>query len=108
PLRLAFGTAAAFASARSVRTAPECDRARRLRCCGSCSLLSTGLLLALLSTLTFAFVFAWLLVCLVATASFSESAPRLSRCLHHHEPGAREARRAATKREAVDTHSNAP
>ena len=36
-----------------------------------------------------ALVFARLLVCLVAIASFSKSAPRLSRCLHHHEPGAR-------------------
>jgi hypothetical protein len=58
------------------------------------------------STFGSGLVFACLLVCL-AMASLSNSAPRLSRCLHHHEPGAREARRAATKREAVDTHSNA-
>jgi len=38
---------------------------------------------------TFAAVFglACLLVGLVAMASFSISAPRLSRCLHHHKPG---------------------
>ena len=41
------------------------------------------------SPLTFAsaLVFACLLVCLVAMASFSVSAPRLWRCLHRHKPG---------------------
>ena len=39
------------------------------------------------------------------SACSAESAPRLSRCLHHHEPGARETRRAATNGEAIDTHT---
>ena len=54
-----------------------------------------------------AFVFACLLVCLVAMASFSISAPRLSRCLHHHKPGGCGQAGAATKKEVVNTHSNA-
>jgi len=43
--------------------------------------------MTLVSTFVAAFVFACLLVCLVAMASFSISATRLSRCLHHHKPG---------------------
>ena len=54
-----------------------------------------------------AFVFAGLLVCLVAMASFSISAPRLSRCLHHHKPGGLRPGGEATKKEAVYTDSNA-
>jgi len=63
--------------------------------------------MTLASTFAAAFVFACLLVCLVAMASFSISAPRLSRCLHHHKPGAWRPGEAATKKEAVNTHSNA-
>jgi len=58
------------------------------------------------STLASVLVFACLLICLVAMTSFSISAPRLSRCLHRHKPGDW-ARRAATQKEAVNTHSNA-
>ena len=90
-----------------MRAVLERNRARRFRCCGSCPLSATDLVLAPVSTFASAFVFAFALVRLVAVASLSKSAPRLSRCLHHHEPGAREARRAAAKQEAVDAHSNA-
>src|SRR3984893_6334817 len=97
PLRLAFGIAAAFAAARSVRAAPDCDSARRLPRWGSCSLLATAFLVVPVSTFGSGLVFACLLVCL-AMASLSNSAPRLSRCLHHHEPGARRPGGAATSR----------
>ena len=63
--------------------------------------------MTLVSTFAVAFVFACLLVCLVAMASISISAPRLSRCLHHHKPGGCGQAGAATKKEVVNTHSNA-
>jgi hypothetical protein len=62
--------------------------------------------MTLVSTFAAALVFACLLVCLVAMASFSISAPRLSRCLHRHKPGGG-ARRGGDQEEAVNTHSNA-
>jgi hypothetical protein len=96
-LRLAVGSAALVAPARSVPAATECDRTRRLPRFGSCSLLGTGVFVAPVSTFASAFVFARLLVCL-AMASLSKSAPRLSRCLHHLKPGARRPGGAATSR----------
>jgi hypothetical protein len=54
------------------------------------------------STFVSALAFACLLVCLVAMAVFSTSAPRRSRCLHHHKPGAW-ARRAATEEKRRST-----
>jgi hypothetical protein len=68
--------------------------------------LAPDLLVLSVSTFASAFLFACLLVFPVAMASFSKSAPRLSRCLDHHKPGARPGR-AATKEEAVNTDSNA-
>src|SRR5262249_40043430 len=53
------------------------------------SLLVFGFFVPPVSAFASALVFACLLVCLIAIASFSKSAPRLSRCLHHHEPSAR-------------------
>ena len=97
PLRVAVGSAAPVAPARLVRAATECDRARRLPRCGSCSPLGAGPFVTPVSTFASAFVFARLLVCL-AMASLSKSAPRLSRCLHHLKPGARWPGGAATSR----------
>jgi len=89
------------------RAAAERDRTRGLRRSGLRSPLPTGLLMTPISTLTSVLAFACLLVCLMAMASFSISAPRLSRCLHHHKPGDWGPGGAATQEEAVNTHSNA-
>ena len=59
------------------------------------------------STFASALVVACLLVWLAAMALLSKSAPRLSRCLHHHKPGGCGQAGAATKKEVVNTHSNA-
>src|SRR6516162_9221900 len=79
---------AAVASAGPLRAAAARDRVRRLRRFGWRSLLRSGLLVTLGSTVASVLLFTGLLVCLVAMASFSISASRLSRCLHHHKPGA--------------------
>src|SRR5207244_9608243 len=84
-----FGVAAAVALARLARAAAERDRTRGLRRCGSRSLWASGLFMAPVSIVAPALLFACLLGCPVAMASFSKSAPRLSRCLHHHNPSAR-------------------
>jgi hypothetical protein len=67
--------------------AAERDRTRGLRRFGSGLLLPTGWFVTRVSTFASTLVFVGSLGCLVAMASFSISAPRLSRCLHHHEPG---------------------
>src|SRR6516162_2485964 len=78
---------AAVASTRPLRAAAARDRVRRLRRFDWRSLLRSGLFVTLGSTVASVLLVNGLLVCLVAMASFSISAPRLSRCLHHHKPG---------------------
>ncbi len=107
PLSRAFRAAGAVAAVGLVSADAARSRGRGLRLSGWRSVSAAGLFAAPGLIFALALLFArCLLVCWVGMASFSTSAPRPSRCLHHHKPGSGPGGRRP-REEAVNTHSNA-